>query len=300
MKIVITGANSSVGKNLLALLADQPDMEVIAGARSEKALADLPGAAHIHPATIDYLDRDGLQQTLAGADVVVHLAGILIENRRSNYATANVAATAAVADAARAGGVGHLVFVSVVGAGPDSKNAYFRSKGTAEQLCLNAGLRATVLRTPLLLGAGTAGAASLVNTARREQAKILGGGDYVMRPLDVDDLSRALLALCRTPAEDGNNTYELVGPEGLSYRDLITKTAQKLGHEIEIEAIPVWAAKVGAAVTSILKGGGITPTVIDVITRDEKVGENAAERLGIALTPLDTTLDKIIKDQTRS
>ncbi|MEX2468387.1 MAG: hypothetical protein WD396_01400, partial [Pseudohongiellaceae bacterium] len=106
--------------------------------------------------------------------------------------------------------------------------------------------------------------------------------------------------LCRQPREGDNETYELVGPEGLSYRDLITKIAQKMGHEIEIEAIPVWLAKAGAAFNSILRGGGISPTVIDVITSDEKVTENADQRLGIRLTPLDTTLDKIIKDQTTS
>jgi hypothetical protein len=45
---------------------------------------------------------------------------------------------------------------------------------------------------------------------------------------------------------------------------------------------------------SRLKGGGFSPTVIDVITADEVVEKNAAAELGITLTPLSETLKKIL------
>ena len=43
-----------------------------------------------------------------------------------------------------------------------------------------------------------------------------------------------------------------------------------------------------------LSGGGITPTVIDVITANEDVPHNADADLGITLTPLAETLAKIL------
>ena len=58
-------------------------------------------------------------------------------------------------------------------------------------------------------------------------------------------------------------------------------------------SIPIFVAKIGAAVTSILKGGGITPTVIEVITQDEVVKTNADSAIGITLTPLKETLKKM-------
>ena len=58
-------------------------------------------------------------------------------------------------------------------------------------------------------------------------------------------------------------------------------------------SIPIFVAKIGAAVTSILKGGGITPTVIEVITQDEVVKTNADSAIGITLTPLRETLKKM-------
>lgn len=296
MKISITGANSSVGVNLLGHLSQIEGMEVTAGVRSKSAFASLPQSPAITPTTISYDDANSLEQALAGTDCVIHLAGILIENKHSNYASANVAATAAVVEAAKAMGVKHIIFISVVGASASSSNAYFRSKGAAEELVLNSGLAATVVRTPILMGPGTAGASSLIGAASSGQAKVLGGGSYSMRPLDTDDLSSALIKLATEEAE-GGQTYELVGPEAIPYKDLIKKTAGLMGKEVEVGSVPVLFAKIGAAITSTIKGGGITPTVIDVITMNEVVTQNADSQIGISLTPLQDTLTKILNNE---
>ena len=296
MKISITGANSSVGINLLGNLSEIEGMEVIAGVRSKSAFASLPQSPAVTPTTISYDDSASLEQALAGTDCVIHLAGILIENKHSNYASANVAATAAVVEAAKAMSVKHIIFISVVGASASSSNAYFRSKGAAEELVLNSGLAGTVVRTPILMGPGTAGASSLIGTASSGQAKVLGGGDYSMRPLDTDDLSSALIKLATKEAE-GSQVFELVGPEAIAYKDLIKKTAGLMGKEVEVGSVPVLFAKIGAAIGSTIKGGGITPTVIDVITMNEVVSQNADSQIGISLTPLQDTLTKILNNE---
>ncbi len=296
MKLCITGANSSVGQNLLSHLSQHSDVSIQACVRSERAFADLPSAANITPATISYDDAASLQSAMEGVDCVIHLAGILIENKHSNYASANVAATAAVVEAAKAQSAKHIIFISVVGASPESRNAYFRSKGSAEEIVKASGIPSTVLRTPILMGAGTAGGNSLLNAANNPQTKVLGGGTYTMRPLDTDDLSAALVKLSLAEANT-TRTLELVGPEPIQYCDLIKKTAKLMDKDVEVGSVPVWIAKLGSAVTSTLKGGGITPTVIDVITIDEKVDQNADKEIGIELTSLEQTLTKIINGE---
>ena len=292
MKIAVTGANSSVGKNLLTRLCREQDMTVIAGVRSERAISDLPKNSSIEPVIIDYDNDSSLEDALLGTDFVIHLAGILIETKHSNYASANVGATAAVVEAAMKSGSKNLIFISVVGADPESKNAYFRSKGAAEKLIIDSGLGSSILRTPILFGPSAAGSQAVIGMVSSGQAKLLGGGHYQMRPLDIDDLSEALVKLCLNPKE-GQNTYELVGPESASYRDIITKTAEVMDKTVTFGSIPIFVAKIGAAVTSILKGGGITPTVVEVITQDEVVKTNADSAIGITLTPLRETLKKM-------
>ena len=65
-------------------------------------------------------------------------------------------------------------------------------------------------------------------------------------------------------------------------------------NSVELSSFPVALSKVGAIFTSTFKGGGITPTVIDVITMNEYVEFNADKALRIKLTPLLNTLEKLI------
>ena len=292
MKVAITGANSSVGKNLLVRLSKEEEITIVAGVRNEKVIPELPKSPAIKPTVINYDDIKSLEKALDGADIVIHLAGILIETKHSNYANANIAATAAIVDAAKKSDVKSIIFISVVGASPESRNAYFRSKGVAEELVLSSGLGARILRTPILFGPNAAGSQAIIGMISSGKAKLLGGGHYQMRPLDIDDLSEALTILCSTSIQD-QVTYELVGPESAPYRDIIEMTAQVMGKTIAFGNVPILLAKFGAAITSILKGGGITPTVIDVITQDEIVKTNADSALGITLTPMKQTLKKM-------
>ena len=290
--MAVTGANSAVGRVLLAKLAGEEGLHVAAGVRRRQALAGLPRSARIAARLIDYDDADSLRALLAGAGCVVHLAGILIESRRTRYASANVGTTRSLLAAARAAGVRRIVFVSSLGADPRSPNGYFRSKGEAEELVAAAGLDAAIIRTPLLLGAETAGGRALLRAASRRSVRALGGGAHRVRPLDVDDLCSAVAGCCR-PAAAGVATCELVGPTAISYRDLLQRTARLLGHDLTVGSTPVWLARLGVRLTGLVRTGGLTPAVIEVITSDETVERNADRDLGVSLTPLPATLAKL-------
>jgi len=303
VNIAITGANSGVGTILLRHLAARDDVEVVACVRSARAAAGLPPSPRISVRTIDYGDRDGLSSALTGTSCVVHLAGILFEGPASTYQTANVDATQAVVDACRTAGVSRVVLVSVLGADSTSTNRYWSSKGHAERVVAESGLSAAIIRTPILLGPAMAGARAVVHAAARPTVTLLGGGRHSIRPLDVDDLSRAILRCCETPVNGaegaaGAAVYELVGPEAIAYRDVIARTAALMGHEVSVRSMPVWLAKLGAAIAGWKRQGGMTPTVIDVITSDEAVHENADAKLGVILTPLSATLEKLLRSET--
>ena len=292
--VAVTGANSAVGRVLLARLAGEATQRVAAGVRRPQALAGLPQSPHIAARLIDYDDSDSLHALVAGADCVVHLAGILFESRRSRYRSANVDTTRALVEASRTAGVRRIVFVSSLGADRRSPNGYFRSKGEAESLVAGAGVDATIIRTPLLLGSDTAGGRALQRDAAQRSVRVLGGGTHRLRPLDVDDLCGAVLGCCQRAAA-GVRTYELVGPTRLSYRDLLQRTARLLGNDLSVGSTPIWFARLGARLAGLVRTGGLTPAVIEVITSDETVERNADRDLGISLTPLSATLAKLVE-----
>jgi len=297
VKIAITGANSGVGAILLRHLAACAGIEVVACVRSARAAAALPARSRLSARTIDYDDHPAVAAALRGADCVVHLAGILFESPASTYQTANVDATRVIAAACRTAGVPRVVLVSVLGADPASANPYWSSKGRAERIVAESGLSAAIIRTPILFGAGMAGARAVVQAAARTTVTLLGGGRHSVRPLDVDDLSRAILRSCEA-RNPGATVYELVGPESTLYRDVIAKTAALMGHTVSIRSLPIGLAKVGATVVGWTRHGGMTPAVIDVITSDETVQANADVELGVTLTPLSATLEKLLRSES--
>ena len=297
-RIAVVGANSAVGSALLAQIADGGPLDAVAAVRRPEVVGGLPQSPRISPRVVDYRRSDDLTDAFAGAGAVVHLAGILFESRTSDYRSGNVEVTRAVVEAARAAGAGHVVFVSSLGADPRSRNGYFRSKGEAERLVAESGLDATIIRTPLLLGPGTAGGRALVAAASGPAARVLGGGAHRLRPLDVDDLCRAVLGCCERPAA-GVRTCDLVGPETLTHRELIERAAGCLGREARVRSTPVWLARLAARVAGLARKGGLTPAVIDVITSDETVDRNAAAELGVSLTPLSDTLARLCRAAPR-
>ena len=314
--VAITGANSAVGTALLRQVAGREELRAVAAVRRREALAALPQSPRIAGRLLDYDSPESLRDVLAGADCVVHLAGVLFESGRSSYRSANVDTTRALVDAARDAGVARIVFVSSLGADPRSPNGYYRSKGEAEGLVAGGGIGAAIIRTPLLLGPETAGGRALLRDAARGSVRVLGGGAHLLRPLDVDDLCRAILRCCRQPAggartyqsaaaAEGHRltdlpagdarTYELVGPTTLSQRDLLLRTARLLGNDLSVRTLPIPLAKLAARCAGLLRKGGLTPAVIDVITAGETVRSNADADLGIELTPLAVTLTRLVE-----
>jgi hypothetical protein len=72
-----------------------------------------------------------------------------------------------------------------------------------------------------------------------------------------------------------------------------------MGREVSVRSMPVWLAKLAAAIAGWRRRGGMTPTVIEVITSNEAVHKNADVELGVTLTPLSATLEKLLPSQAK-
>jgi len=139
MKVLITGANGFVGKNLQLHLAERKDVEVVCFTR-EHSVAQLPDLLH-------------------GVDFVFHLAGINRPQDPQEFVTGNADLTqalcAAVADvAAKTGKRVPVVYTSSTQAARD--NPYGLSKRTAEDalfaLQREHGVPVHVFRLPNVFG----------------------------------------------------------------------------------------------------------------------------------------------------
>jgi uncharacterized protein YbjT (DUF2867 family) len=292
MKVVVTGANSSVGLAILRCGTKQGALPntFVAAVRSDRAaeqirsqLTNTNGVVRI-----SYDDPGSLDAAFQGAAAVIHLPGILFERPDSTYEQANVIATRSVLESAKRVGVRKFVLVSATGADEASPNRYYRTKGQAEALVRASGLNFVVLRAPLLLGPGTAGAAALKRNLGGQSARLIGGGQNLQQPLYVDDLARATMLAATQESVAKNLTLDLVGPVSLPERELVQRAGRLLGREMRIGSIPKKLLSLGLAIRQCIGKPAFTRDVLEVITADTQLDpQPAASKIGIELTGID-------------
>jgi NADH dehydrogenase len=303
MRIVITGANSALGRAILRCRSEQgaPPNELVAAVRSKRAVDEIrpllgEGSSAVQ---ISYDDPEGLDAVLKGASAIIHLAGILVERPGSTYELANVAPVRSVVEAAKRCAVAKFVLVSATGADETSSNGYYRSKGQAEALVRASGLCYTILRAPLLLGGATEGAAALKRNASQRKAKLIGGGRNFQQPLYVDDLARAAIAAAQ-PSVARNRTLDLVGPVSLTDRELVERAARTLGDEVQVRSISKGLLSFVLVIRRRFSGTGFSADVVDVITADTRLDpQPAASELGIRLTGIEEMIENSLSQEAK-
>jgi UDP-N-acetylglucosamine 4,6-dehydratase len=160
MRVAVTGASGSLGRQLIRRLAQSGAERIVAFSRDEQRRAQLLADFGWHPGVRvfagDVRDRERLRHIFAGCDTVIHAAArkvvsALPDEAREMLLT-NVEGTLNVIDAAQAARAGKLLFISSDKA-VEPHNVYGVSKAMAEHLIINenartypSGLRMAVLR----------------------------------------------------------------------------------------------------------------------------------------------------------
>lgn len=290
-RILVAGANGHLGRRLLARLSDARAL-----VRSERAAnAIRADGLRCEIVATDYADAEALAKAADGCTHLVHLVGILKEAPGTSYQIAHELTSARFLAAARDAGVERIVYLSIVGASPDSPNACLASKGRAEEILLAGAVPALVMRLPMVLGPGDYASLALRKKAQAKRLFLVRGGATLEQPIDSDDVLDAIQAGLGAP-DLADVALELGGPESLSHRDLVLRAAALYDNEPRITAVPYGLAR--AAVTllgRLSKNPPITLPMLEVLEHDDAVdAQAAAARLGIELTPLDETLRRCV------
>ena len=188
MTLAVTGATGFVGQALLDVLVRRK-IAVRALART------VPAGAH---PLIEWVqgsldDRGALAQLVAGAEAVIHIAGLTTSHDPAELDRANAAGTLALVEAARAAGVPRFVFVSSLAAREPDLSAYGASKARAERIVAASGLDWTTVRPPAVYGPRDKDMRDLFRAARWGVVPMPPPGRTSL--IHVHDLAELLLAL---------------------------------------------------------------------------------------------------------
>ena len=221
MRVLLTGAGGYLGGAVLpALEAAGHDVRV------------LP-----RPAADIVADR-GLAEACAGCEAVVHLVGAL-RGRPADLEALHVRGTQHLVRAAVRASVRRFVHVSAVGAAADGRTAYQRTKWAGEQAVAASGLPFVIVRPTVIFGPGGPGP-NLVRQlggilAAAPVMPVFGDGRFLLQPVSSANVASGLVgALTSAPGR----SYEVGGPERLTYLEVLRRIASRLGRPFRPVFLP--------------------------------------------------------------
>ena len=292
--IAVTGANGFLGRHCVQKALDEG--VAVRGLVRRRPAVEVVEALGAEARLVPAFDVAAYRRALEGCGGVVHVIGIVNE-WAATFHDVNVQGTRCVLASAAQAHVSRFVTpsglgVEQYGARPWATNGYFWSKREIERMCRSSSVPCVVFRPSYILGPDDELVPGLVDALRHGTVVVVGTGQTPLQPLFVEDAATTFLraALGWGPAP---SVYDLVGPETITYRELVARVAAILGEdgfdvpEYTLRTVPVEAAP---------EDLGISREEADVMVCDVVGDARPFTRdFHVALTPLDEAVRAAVR-----
>lgn len=214
MTILITGASGRIGRRTAELLASGND-RLLLMSRNPQTVPRLAGAEVLRG---DFAETATLDRAFRGVDVAFVISG---SGKPGERALLHRNAFEAAANAP----VGHVVYLSLQGAWPESKFPYSRDHFLSEQYLAATGIPFTVLRVAFYIDMflGMFDAEGVVRGPAGD-----GRGAFVSR----EDVARVAAGILKDPP---GGMHEVTGPEAMSVDEVAVRLSVLSGRQLRYE-----------------------------------------------------------------
>jgi len=218
--ILVTGATGNNGSEIVRQLS-------AAGAPVRALVRNPAKASAIQGPGVEICEGDlgkvnTLEAALAGVDRVLLCSG---------FSPDEVDMQVNMIKAARRAGTRHVVKFSVLGASPTSACRILSDHGQIEKQLEASGSAYTVLRPNSFMQNLLAFAGSI-----QQGSFALPAGDTRISTVDIRDIAAVAVRVLTEPGHEGKS-YDITGPEPLSYGDMAARLSSVLGRTIQYVSI---------------------------------------------------------------
>ena len=258
--ICVLGGSGFVGTQLVSQLAARGLTVKVLSRRREQA-KELILLPTVEVVEADIHDEQVLVREFRGMDAVINLVGILHEEkvgrgdlssaRHGDFQNVHVELPRKVIHACGQAGVHRLLHMSALGAHPNARSAYQRSKGVGEALVREAGMRhsedeswylngskfihgyglnVTLFRPSVIFGQGDSFLTMFARLQKMLPLLPLANAGARFQPVYVDDVARAYADSLDNRATFGQ-TYDLCGPRAYTLQELVNYVGEVTGYK---------------------------------------------------------------------
>ena len=246
----------------------------------------------------DMTDRESLRGAVEGSEVVVHLVAIR-QGSSEQFRRVMEDGTRDLVAAAKEAGVKRFVLMSALGTTEETKDLvpYYHAKWEEEQAVSGSGLEHVIFR-PSFVFAKDGG---ILPTFRRlakvaPVTPITGSGKQRIQPIWIDDVA-AYFAQSVDKPEAANGTFELGGPDAVSWNEFWARLKRALGQRRPSVHVPMALMRANALVTERLPGNiPLTRDLLTMLEHGDNVVSNdeAVRTFRLPLVPLDEQLRRAV------
>jgi nucleoside-diphosphate-sugar epimerase len=217
----------------------------------------------------DLADPAALARLCAGADVVVHAAGLIKARSRQAFFAANAEASRSLAVAMRhQAPEARMVLISSLAAREPQLSDYAASKRAGEASAREVlGSRITVVRPPAIYGPGDVETLALFKAAAKSPLLPVFDPSARIAMIHVDDAARIIARLASEPQEHPVCPCD-ARPDGYSWRELMEEAARACGATPRLVRVPAFFLRAAGLVGGLARFMGSTPMLTPGKTRE--------------------------------
>lgn len=289
--VTVFGGSGFIGRHTVRALAKSGWRIRVAVRRPDLAfhLQPLGRVGQIHAVQANVRYPDSVDRAAEGADAIVNLVGILHQSGRQRFEAVQAQGAAAVARAAAANKAQFVQF-SAIGADPDSRSAYARTKAAGEAAALSTVPDAVIVRPSIAFGPEDDFFNRFAAMARLSPAlPLVGGGKTRFQPVFVGDIAAAIDLVLAGRAKPGT-IYEFGGPDVRTFEELMRMMLQVIGRKRFLVPVPFAMARLLAFFLEMLPNPMLTRDQVTQLQRDNVVSADAEREgrtlQGLGITPM--------------
>lgn len=293
MDVLVTGATGFVGGRLVPALLDR-EHDVTALVR-DSTRYDPPQSVDVVEG--DLLDPESLTGVFEGMDAVYYLIHSM--EGGADYAERDRRAARNFVAATETASVDRVFYLGGLGEDGTTLSSHLSSRREVEAILADGTYDLTTFRAAIIVGAESASFEMVVQLAGRLPVMVTPRWvDTPCQPIAIADVVTYLAEALDAP-ETAGETFEIGGPEVLTYRSMLERTAAAMGHDPWILPVPVLSPTLSAywvdLVTDVPRS--VAHPLIEglknpVVVEDDSIRDH----LPIPLTPFDEAVRRALDE----